>query len=275
MDINRLSLIVIVILCQASVAGAASYGVARSLTPVLNTPALAAIFSGHDGKILKTDRCGQVRELEFIALPGTSFRIIKEIRNGKMTVFQVETADYPPPSGRGLYVDSRLIETNDTEPPPRLRKQPEADAIIAALKEAVGASYVWGGNTLQGVPELAGLDCSGLLYHATDGWTPRNTAQLVAFGRAVPIVGKTPDELAKLLLPLDLIVWNGHLVIVADMETTIESRLLCGKKGNGGVTATPLLKRLKEIMRTRRSMDVWPGEGKQQDAFVVRRWFRY
>jgi hypothetical protein len=119
---------------------------------------------------------------------------------------------------------------------------------------------------------LAGLDCSGLLYQATGGWTPRNTSGLLSFGRGIAVAGKTAVELARLLQPLDLIVWNGHVIIVLDRETAIESRLECGKEGNGGVVTTPLRQRLAEIMRTRRPMDVWPSEGKQPGVFVVRRW---
>jgi hypothetical protein len=76
-----------------------------------------------------------------------------------------------------------------------------------------------------------------------------------------------------MLEPLDLIVWNGHVLIVLDRQTVIESRLECGKNGNGGVMTTVLKQRLTEIMRTRRPVDSWPTAGKQRDVFVVRRWF--
>jgi cell wall-associated NlpC family hydrolase len=150
---------------------------------------------------------------------------------------------------------------------------------------------VWGGNLQGGVAELmdlfyggavpaaagrrlalAGLDCSGLLYQATGGWTPRNTSQLVSFGKAVPVAGKSPEQVVADLEPLDLIVWSGHVVIVLDQNTVIESRLECGKAGRGGVMTTRLRQRLSEIMRTRRPVDSWPSAGKQRDVFVVRRW---
>jgi cell wall-associated NlpC family hydrolase len=121
---------------------------------------------------------------------------------------------------------------------------------------------------------LSGLDCSGLLYQATGGWTPRNTSQLVSYGRAVQIAGKRIDEIARLLQPLDLIVWNGHVLIVLDKNRLIESRLECGNQSNGGVKTTALRQRLVEIMRTRRPVDRWPIAGSQRDVFVVRRWFR-
>jgi cell wall-associated NlpC family hydrolase len=191
-----------------------------------------------------------------------------------------------------LYLDSRFVENLETKPPQRDRVLPPQAAIIAALRAAVGAPYVWGGNVQGGVGELielfyagrvpeaargkltlAGLDCSGLLYQATGGWTPRNTSQLLSLGKAVSVAGKSLEEIVKSLEPLDLIVWNGHVVIVLDTVTTIESRLECGKKGNGGVLTKSLQKRLAEIMRTRRPVDSWPAAGKQRDVFVVRRWF--
>jgi len=282
----------VAICCRTATGEAANYGVARGVTPVLATPAFATVFGGPDGATLKTDHCGQVRELEFIALPGTPFRLLAEIRTNTTTVFRVETNDYPTPAGRALYVDSRFIEPREMEPAPRRRDLPSESDIIAFLKGAIGSPYVWGGNVRQGVPDLAGmfyqgtipakaynklilagLDCSGLLYQATGGWTPRNTSQLITFGHGVPVAGRTADELAGLLRPLDLIVWNGHVIIVLDRKTVIESRLACGKPGNGGVVATPLARRLAEVMRTRRPVDAWPSAGKQGDVLVIRRWY--
>jgi hypothetical protein len=287
----RALLLILCACCFSATADAAPYGIARSHVPVLNTAAFAGVFGGPDGKTLKTDRCGQVRELEFIALPGTVFNIRGEITAGATTVFRVETEDYPMPAGTSLYVESRFIELRDGKPVARTRKLPPVTEVIAALRSSIGSPYVWGGNLQGGVAELielfyggavpdtarrqvtlAGLDCSGLLYQATNGWTPRNTSQLVSYGRAVPIAGKTAEAIAGLLEPLDLIVWNGHVIIVMDRATAIESRLECGKKGNGGVVTTELRQRLTEIMRSRRPVDSWPGAGKQRDVFVVRRW---
>ena len=117
------------------------------------------------------------------------------------------------------------------------------------------------------------MDCSGLLYQATGGWTPRNTSQLVSYGTGVVVEGKDAREIAESLKPLDLIVWGGHVIIVLDRNTAIESRLRCGRPANGGVVTTPLQQRLSEIMRTRRPVDAWPARGKQEGIFVVRRWF--
>jgi hypothetical protein len=62
------------------------------------------------------------------------------------------------------------------------------------------------------------------------------------------------------------------VIIVLDRDTTIESRLECGKPGNSGVVTAPLHQRLAEITRTRRPLDSWPIAGKKRDVFVVQRW---
>jgi hypothetical protein len=272
-------------------AEAVEYGVARTSAPVLNTPDFKAVFGGTNGQDLKTDRCGQVRELEFIALPGTAFTILKKQRSGTTDIYQVKTDEYAAPPNVRLYVDGRFLKLERAAPSSRGPSLPPREEIVSALRASVGSSYVWGSNVLNGVPELAawfykdiraddkewltlaGLDCSGLLYQATGGWTPRNTSQLITYGQGVAIAGKQSAEIATMLQPLDLIIWNGHVVIVLDRQTAIESRLECGKPGNGGVVTTKLSQRIAEFMRTRRPANAWPRGKKRQDIFVVRRWY--
>jgi hypothetical protein len=272
-------------------AGAVEYAVARTPAPVLNIPDFNAVFGGTNRQDLKTDRCGQVRELEFIALPGTVFTIQKKQSFGTDDIYQVKTDEYAAPPNVRLYVDGRFLKLERAAPSSRGPSLPPREEIVSALRASVGSSYVWGGNVRSGVPELAewfykgireddkqrltlaGLDCSGLLYHATGGWTPRNTSQLIAFGQGVAIDGKQSAEIATMLQPLDLIVWNGHVIIALDRQTAIESRLECGKPGNGGVVTTKLSQRIAEIMRTRHPANAWPRDKKRQDIFVVRRWY--
>jgi hypothetical protein len=269
---------------------AAEYGVALTFAPVLNTPDFNAVFGGIKRQSLKTDRCGQVRELEFIALPGSIFKILKKQRIGMEDVYQVETDEYAVPPNVRLYVDSRFLRLERVAVLPRKPLLPPREEVVSALKASVGSSYVWGGNVPNGVPELAlwfykdisagdrerltlaGVDCSGLLYHATGGWTPRNTSQLITFGQGVAIAGKQAAEIVALLQPLDLIVWNGHVIVVLDRNTTIESRLACGRPGNGGVVTTQLPQRIAEILRMRRPVNDWAAGKKSKDIFVVRRW---
>lgn len=270
---------------------AESFGVARTYAPVLNKPDFKAVFGGADGNSLKTDSCGQVRELEFTALPGTVFRLKETIRRNGNIIHRVETEEYRSPPGVKLFLDNRFLEITNQEPLPRARLLPGRDEIIASLRYAIGVPYVWGGNRQEGLDELsrfyyqnplpagmertlslAGVDCSGLLYQATGGWTPRNTSDLVQYGKGRQISGKTAEEIARQLEPLDLIAWKGHVVIVLDRQTTIESALTCGKPNNGGVITTPLHKRLRSIMKKRQPVDEWSAAGKKNDMFVVRRW---
>lgn len=272
-------------------AEAVEYAVALTSTPVLNVHNFNAVFGGTSGQNLKNDRCGQVRELEYIALPGSVFTIVNKRHFETTEIYQVETDEYSAPPNVRLYIDSRFVKLERTPPAQRRPLLPPLEVILSKLSNSAGSHYVWGGNALKGVPELAewfykdireddkknltlsGLDCSGLLYHATGGWTPRNTSQLIEFGKGLAIAGKQAAEIAKMLHPLDLIAWNGHVIIVLDQQTAIESRLECGKPGNGGVVTTPLAKRIAEIMRTRQPANNWPIGTKNKETFVVRRWY--
>ena len=282
----------ICLLLTAGSVGAADFAVARTTTPVLNSPEFSKIFGGRDGKKLKTDSCGQVREMEFVALPGTVFRLVGKLEKREKTFYRVVTDDYPVSADTPLYVDSRFLDLRDRQPEPRKRQLPPSQQIITVMKSAVGQPYVWGGNVRNGVPELlayfyrnslesnmiktltlGGLDCSGLLYEATGGWTPRNTSWLVHYGDAVAVSGRSAAEIARLVEPLDLIVWKGHVLIVLDREQVIESVLKCGATGHGGVIISPLKQRLAAIMKTRKPADVWPAGKGKQNIFVVRRWY--
>lgn len=248
------------------------YAVATAPTPVYNSPQTAA-----NSAPPPADRCGQVRQLEFIAFTGTPFAVVAETTHNQQSVLEVTTPSYRPPPGVRLFVAANNLERRAAHPP--LPSPPPADTkeIVRCLRSAVGLPYIWGGNLRQGISmgqirTYAGLDCSGLLYEATGGLTPRNTADLVAYGQAVPINGLSLDQLVVRLKPLDLIVWQGHVVIVADRDEAIESVLLCGQPGSGGVRLTPLRQRLKEIMVSRKGVDSWPKQGGKQQLFVVRRW---
>lgn len=274
---------------------AAQFAVATIPTPVLNTPGFRDIFGGQDGTALRSDPCGQIRELEFVALPGTVFRIEGEVASGTTRLYRVTSRDYPYPSPSGYFVDSRFVLIQSAPPAERSRRLPPEHEILSRLRRAEGTRYVWGGNVAGGIDELlqfyppattalpgdtgllwrlAGLDCSGLLYQATDGVTPRNTSSLVTYGTAVPVAGRDAGTIAGQLRPLDLIVWQGHVLIVIDRQEVIESRLECTKKQRGGVIVTPLKKRLEEIMQRRRPVDaIGEQDGSSQQVFVVRRWY--
>jgi hypothetical protein len=269
------------------------YAVAVLPTPVLNMPDFAAVFGGRGGKSLRSDGCGQVREAEFVALPGTAFRIEETLSRNGIVVYRVSTDDYPFFTTKGYFIDSRFVLTTDRQPRPRPRHLPAKEAIIANLLAAQGSRYVWGGNVRGGVPEqlrffppgggldpatadrwqLKGLDCSGLLYEATDGFTSRNTYALVDYGAPVPIAGLAATEIIRLVEPLDLIVWQGHVMIILDRERLIESRLDCTGKRDG-VRVRPLREALGEISKSRVPVNDYPAAAARGvKGFVIRRWY--
>jgi cell wall-associated NlpC family hydrolase len=149
------------------------------------------------------------------------------------------------------------------------------------LLAALGKPYVWGGNLKDGVPllrefypqaePLIGVDCSGLLYEATDGFTPRNTSALTSFGRAVQVAGLSPERIAQRLQPLDLIVWKGHVMVVLDGDSIIQSVMGCS--GGGGVRLGGRLEVIRNLMKSRRPLDDYPQGAAGGKGFVVRRWF--
>jgi cell wall-associated NlpC family hydrolase len=271
------------------------YAVATLPAPVLNTADFESVFGGVDGKTLNLDPSGLIREVEFVALPGTVFRIEESLKRGGQTIHRVTTDDYPYPSNNGYYIDSRFVQVSVTIPSPRPRPLPSKQKVIDNLLAAEGSSYVWGGNFRAGIPQLlvfypsptesplppatkemwqlAGVDCSGLLYEATNGFTPRNTSSLVDYGVPVPIAGLNPMKIIKRLEPLDLIVWSGHVMIVIDREQLIESRL--DPKGNrGGVTVRPLREALEELMKGRAPLDEYQATTTNREkGFVIRRWY--
>ena len=285
-------------LAISATAGAAEpsaplYAEAVSPAPVLNSSDFAGVFGGRDGKTLRLDGCGQIRETEFVALPGTVFRIVETIRHGDPAIYRVTTDDYPYPTAKGYFIDSRFVRTSADPFPPRPRNLPPRRTVIDNLLAAQGSRYVWGGNMREGVPrllsfyppasalppvtadlwQLRGVDCSGLLYEATGGFTPRNTSALVGYGVPVPIKGLDTAQIIRLVEPLDLIVWNGHVMIILDRELIIESRLDC--HGNwGGVRVRSLREALMDIRKNRVPLDNYPTAAERGvRGFVIRRWF--
>lgn len=259
--------------------------------PVLNTADFRSVFGGADGNTLQVDNQGLIRAVEFIALPGTTFRIINALRRGDALIYEVESEDYPSQQS-GLYVDSRFVTVSVTPPPSRPRRMPTRTQILERMAAHQGLPYFWGGNVARGIPEmldyypparqlsperegmwaLYGLDCSGLLYEATNGATPRNTSELISYGDPVAIEGLSAAQIAAKLQPLDLIVWKGHVIIVYDQNRTIESCLSCSP--GGGVTIRNLRDVLSEVMAKRKAVNQYPARSTSGEKhFVVRRWF--
>lgn len=261
----------------------AEYVKAALPVPVLNTPHVREVFGGEDGRSVKVDEKGHIREIEFIAFPGTRFRVVSRKAFPGYHMLRVVTDEYPAQGP--LYVDSRSTVISDVQAPSRDRAIPSKQQIITALYGAEGAPYLWGGNYVRGTDEmlmlyppsgevdlltlslwrLEGVDCSGLLYEASRGNTPRNTSWMTGFGDGLRIEELTADEISRKARPLDLLVWPGHVVIVLDDVTAIEST------HPEGVVTSNLVERIKEIMSERVPLNEW--DPAREDGFVLRRWY--
>lgn len=259
-----------------------TYAVASLFTPILNTPDFKDVFGHKDGCSLPLDEQGLLRPIEMIAFPGTRFEVVQECAQG---ILKVRTNEY---SGEELYIDRRFVQLSDLNPPERTKVLPSADTLLNRLHSLLGKAYIWGGNRSFGISELLdyyppksqldpsleskwalkGVDCSGLLYEVTEGFTPRNTSQLVNYGTPLPIEGKNAEEISLMLRPLDLIVWAGHMVIVFDSKRSIESL------GGKGVIIQNLQSRLEEIIHKlgRLPVNDWTATSALGKRFVIRRW---
>lgn len=258
------------------------FAISINYTPVLNTSDFESVFGGKTGNKVKLDKEGLIREMEFIAMPNTVFEITETIPKKDYDIYKVTTNDYQYKGD--FYIDSRFVRITDSRQEDRRKMIPTKEEILKSLNALEGYPYMWGGNAADGVSEMLsyykpagdldaatknnwimkGVDCSGLIYQSTGGATPRNTSTLCTYGKGIEIEGLTAEDIAKKLQPLDIIVWSGHVVVVFDETTTIEST------PDYGVHKTDLIKRLSYIMEERTPVNDWKSTtGKR---FVVRRW---
>jgi len=192
--------------------------------------------------------------LEFIAFPQTRF----VCEGGDERWIHVKTNEYPTETS--LFVAKPLITLSKKHVEERKRELPSPERILTFMQSIVGTRYLWGGNWAQGIPELLqffphlttddelyrGVDCSGLLFQASDGCTPRNTQELFHYGKEIPFE-------TKRVQPLDMLVWPGHVLFILNEHQTIESR--SGK----GVVISSLDERVAELQ-------------KMKQLFSFRRW---
>lgn len=262
------------------------YCTANDFTPVLNTYDFFLVFGGNDGNSVKLDNRNLIGDMEFIAFPGTVFEIheIADFSERGLKYFRVTTDEYKYDGN--FWVDSRMVTTHFEKPMERKIQKPVKEDVLKYMKSLIGYPYMWGGNRAEGITEmlnfykpngevnestrnlwvLKGVDCSGLLYQTTEGYTPRNTSSLLNFGTAVDIEDKTVDEIIPVLQPLDLIVIKGHVVIILDENTTIES------SPSVGVHTSDIKSRLEKIMKDYKPVNEFGKREWKNKEFVVRRW---
>lgn len=240
--------------------------------PVLNTSDFFFAFGGKNGSEIPLNEKGLPYCFEFVALKGMVFEVLESIAKGNTEIYRIFCHFYPI---QPLFLDSRFakraaaVRPSKTLPPPHI--------ILNRMVEMTGTPYVWGGNWKGGIPELLeyypskkildektsilwtlnGVDCSGLLFNATEGATPRNTSELIHFGSTVPLVSP--------LQPLDMIVYPGHVVFVKDEKTTIESKFPFG------VIERNLATRIWECEVKRKRVENWTQEVDPLKHYIVRR----
>jgi len=264
-----------------------TYGQAIGATPVY----LSRFFPRHLGNAGVLGRRARLyHALAFTAYPDSAFVVHERARVEGRDVLRVTTAEAP---GATYWVDERHVRVASKPFPERTRNMPAAAKVLRALEQAAaqGVPYCWGCNFAAGVPRLradygltarqltrypwdfAGVDCSGLLYEATDGSTPRDTSLLLGYGSPVAIQGRTLAELLNLLKPLDLIIWQGHMLIVLENGQVVESINKHARRFVRKTVKSPLAVRLAEILRTRKPVNQYHSPrhaGRRR--FVVRRW---
>ncbi len=234
--------------------------------PVLNTPHFTKVF----GDAIPLNPLGHPEHFEFVALKHMQFKVLDQIGTN---ILQIHWPQY---SANALYLDRRFCQ-DIAQPCPPIPKDFSRRTLLTHMESRLGTPYVWGGNWAKGIPEmllyypstkplskqmqtlwtLEGLDCSGLLFEATHGATPRNTSHLLQFGRAL-----IPNEPLE---PLDMILYPGHVLFVRDQTTIIES------KSPFGVRICPLNERLAEIAQDRRFIYEWGPQVDGGSHFTIRR----
>ena len=277
--------------------GAIGYAVAKYPTPVLHYPLgkpfLDKSFGADPYTGLNLDDYQQIDELDFVALSGTVFSILDKVQTGWYTFYQVRTREFAVPSAdQWYYIDSRFVDIKQSKPAERKVRLPSLSKIYQNLLSASGTVYVRWGNVPAGIQQLSDfypstwqttdmqkgkkilkwVDCSGLLYWSTDGYTPRNTSELVVYGTGIAIRGLSIDQIIEKVKPLDLITWAGHVMIILNKDFVIESRWFANDAG--GTKIRPLKEVLAETMNNRTASNEYSDpmiNGKKN--FVIRHWF--
>ncbi len=240
--------------------------------PVLNIPEFHAVF-GHFS--------GDSKYIEFVALAGQTYLVEEIYPRHHHSIYKISLPSYETP----LFLDSRFTRPASNQALDKPQPDWKRSDLARKMEQLLGSRYIWGGNWSLGISKmlhyyppqkalddatlalwtLRGVDCSGLLYEVTNGATPRNTNQLIHFGKALPIEGKSPAEIAKELLPMDMVVWPGHVWFAFDSSHSIES------KSPFGVIRRPLIERLEETCKERTGADGWSKTCDRNRNFTIRR----
>lgn len=249
--------------------------------PILNTADFNTAFGGMDGTSLPKNAFGHPKHFEFVALPKQIFTVEEIFPKHNHCIYRISSSFYLK---ENLFLDSRFVQPASLYSTPAFQSLCRKE-LSENMKKLIGVRYVWGGNWSAGIPELLrfyppqksldtqtlslwslqGVDCSGLLYEASQGNTPRNTSDLLFFGDSLPIEKKSPQEIESLLLPMDMVVWPGHVWFVLDATQSIES------KSPFGVICRNLSERLQETCAKKQAIQNWHSSLDADAFFTIRR----
>jgi hypothetical protein len=203
-----------------------------TFTPLFNSPNFFSSLTSNGG----VDQTFHLRILETVAFPKSKIVKIKE----EGAIVRLLFPEYS--LSQELFTFASFIEEAEAE---KKQKLPSKEQILKSLIDFPKIPYLLGGNTPFSIDlhcplsfdpfanrhrKLFGIDCSGLLYFVTNGNVPRNTSQMNAMGEEV-----------NDLLPLDAILFPGHVIIYLGDNYVIESRQF------DGVTISKWQERQKQI----------------------------
>lgn len=183
------------------------YAITKMPTPLFRFPVdqvdINKSFGGKGMTGINLDQQNLIREVAVVLPPGSVVLLMKKIKVKEFEYYQVRTREFDAGPGAkfGYFLDARFIEKHKYKPKERVSHLPSPDQILKNLRAMVGSAYVRGGSWHEGITQidqffpssfslspqhkkqknLKGVDCSGLLYEATDTFTPRNTRQLLTF----------------------------------------------------------------------------------------------
>ena len=275
------------------------YAVSVSPTVMYNAANIFAPYDVSDGVLESRDEDGLVTQVQAQAVPGTGWEIVGEETVSGMRVYNAKNLEFWQAPDTQYFIDARAVELTDDKPPLRDVLIPGADDLQRKLLEVHNLNsqdkihYVWGGNTLEGIPAhkewygsgvdldslsdrdkkqflIQGLDCSGLLYHITNGAAPRACYWLKNFGDSVPIQGKSAKSITETLRPLDMILFQGHVALVMDKDSTIEMRNPVNPRGDKDLAISAIADQVNDLLENKEPVDEPPSE-KKYGWFSVRR----
>ena len=243
------------------------------------------------------DSANTIDQLGVVIPKWSPVTLIDKVQTWSYTYYEVRTREFDWWYGEdeAFYLDARFIEKKDKKPNEVINPLPDISTIYKNLLSAVDSHYIWWGSYYQGIPEinefyptpetvkltkdeqeyklLKWVDCSWLLWQATNGYTPRNTSWLLTFWESVNITWNTINQIINKVEPLDLIVRKWHVIIILSNEYAIES--IWKENFEWGVEIVKLKERLEDIFTRRQPVNEWNESTlPNKEKFVIRRRYK-